>query len=277
MPNIAVSQKHRIGSIFEINGVQFPAELDSGWQDDPEISLKLAEKLGFITITNWTANGKPEGAKLTHPEDTVAVWPHGPRTKIKKPRIWVDFNIPGSGLPPVRTLATINVEKEYSIVPVTLLTAIGYSVKITSYTISYEPAHEGGVPYNLRAWDPEHWTRSPEHRTPPFLNFAVDGQEYPALLDTGAIGAVFSPATAKMLGLTRFPRGPMVDDKGLKESYMVPIQFKDIILPPPIPGRSFLDPAEVNGHYPAGNLVPAELFIENGYSLTFNPNSLEVG
>jgi hypothetical protein len=57
------------------------------------------------------------------------------------------------------------------------------------------------------------------------LNFSVDGQKYPALLDTGSWVNTFTSATAEMLDITKFPHGPVVHDYGPTQSYMVPTEL----------------------------------------------------
>jgi hypothetical protein len=184
-----------------------------------------------------------------------------------KARFWVRFNIPG--LPPVRTAATVTTRNTWPIIPLTLVTspAIGYSVRIGRQQIAYEPAHEGGIPYMPRPWD-RGWRKSPEHRTPPFLLVGIGEIEFPALLDTGAIDVVLTRVTAAMVGLNRFPIGAKFDDGGMKVSHIVPLRLANLTLP--------AQPVVVSNHYPAGNLVYAWHFIQHGFGLTFNPNSLQI-
>jgi hypothetical protein len=145
---IPVSPGHPIGSIFEINGVPIHAELDSGWPDDINLTPQIAAALGLIQITSTFPNGMPRGWQLRDTADYVGNWPLSGHHPEVKPRLWVHFNIPG--LPPVRTIASVSSYSSYPIVPLTLITAIGYSVRIGRQQITYESAHEGGIPYMIR-------------------------------------------------------------------------------------------------------------------------------
>lgn len=90
--------------------------------------------------------------------------------------------------------------------------------------------------------------------------------EFPALLDTGAIDVAFTRATAQMVELNRFPLSTKIDDYGLKPSRIVPLTLGDLTL----------SAQTVVNQWHGDNIVWAWHFIQNGYGLTFNPNSLEI-
>jgi hypothetical protein len=64
--------------------------------------------------------------------------------------------------------------------------------------------------------------------------------------------------------------GVKIDDYGLKPSRIVPLTLGGIIT---LPAHVV---TMTNHKYPAGNLVFAEHFLQHGFGLTFNPNSLQI-
>jgi hypothetical protein len=272
-----VADDHRIGSLFTINNEQIISEIDSGLPDDISLPPELGERLGLVENIDWYPNGTPKAGKILRPDLVAGRWPNG------HVRFWVNFQIPALARS-ITTLATISKRNPYPRVPLTLITSYGYSVTIspTNY-ISYELAddRERGIPYLEPSHDPTEWKNSLEPRNPPILEFSVNGIRYPALLDTGAPAPVFSSQYADILGIRRFPKaGVISDSNGPKQLYLVPISIQsgsNIITLPPSSEESYIYPAIISDDYPDGNLIPAQLFLENGYTLRFNPHSLEIG